>query len=67
MGASGRRRLDEAMVTELKPKSLGLIWLVCSSPMLAFRLEKAVEAHAYVHREARSSQNEAPLLSWSTS
>ena len=51
-----------AMVTELKPKPLGLVWLSCSSPMLAFGLEKAVEAHAYVHRGDEPPERSSPSL-----
>ena len=50
------------MVTELRPKPLGLIWLVCSSPMLAFGLEKAVEAHAHVHRGDELPERSSPSL-----
>ncbi len=51
-----------AMVTELKPKPLGLVWLSCSSPMLAFGLEKAVEAHAYVHCGDELPERSSPSL-----
>jgi DNA-binding NarL/FixJ family response regulator len=51
-----------AMVTELKPKPLGLVWLSCSSPMVAFGLEKAVEAHAYVHRGHELPERSSPSL-----
>ena len=51
-----------AMVTELKPKPMGLVWLSCSSPMLAFGLEKAVEAHAYVHRGHELPERSSPSL-----
>jgi DNA-binding NarL/FixJ family response regulator len=51
-----------AMVTELKPKPLGLVWLSCSSPMVAFGLEKAVEAHAYVHSGHELPERSSPSL-----
>ena len=51
-----------AMVTDLKPKPLGLVWLSCSSPMVAFGFEKAVEAHAYVHRGHELPERSSPSL-----
>jgi DNA-binding NarL/FixJ family response regulator len=51
-----------AMVMEIEPKPLGLIWLSCSSPMLAFGLEKAVEAHAYVHQGDELPERSSPSL-----
>ena len=51
-----------AMVTELKPRLLGLVWIRCSSPMVAFGLEKAVEAHAYVHRGHEPPERRSPSL-----
>ena len=51
-----------AMVTQLRPKPLGLVWLSCSSPMLAFALEKAVEAHAYVHSGHELPERSSPSL-----
>ncbi len=51
-----------AMVTELKPKPLGLVWLSCFSPMLAFGFERAVEAHAYVHHGHELPEQSSPSL-----
>ncbi len=51
-----------SMVTELKPRLLGLVWIRCSSPMVAFGLEKAVEAHAYVHRGHELPERSSPSL-----
>jgi DNA-binding NarL/FixJ family response regulator len=51
-----------SMVSELKPKPLGLVWFRCSSPMVAFGLEKAVEAHAYVYRGHEPPERSSPSL-----
>jgi DNA-binding NarL/FixJ family response regulator len=51
-----------AMVSELRPKPLGLVWLSCSSPMLAFGLEKALEAHAHIHRGDEPPERSSPSM-----
>jgi DNA-binding NarL/FixJ family response regulator len=50
-----------AMVTELKPKSLGLVWISCSS-LVAFGLRKALEAHAPVHCGHELPERRSPSL-----